>query len=248
VVGNEAVGKTSLVRYITTGTPRDPSEAKTRGAAIRERIETRTWRADACPVQVNVWDFGGQEIMHGTHRFFLSRRSLYLLVLEARREDDDSVFNWLKTIANRGGDSPVIVVINKCDDGTHNLRLDITALKRDYPGIVDVVTTSCDDTPFARDSIASLRRLIADTLVGDSRLAHTRKGIPAPWLRVKTDVTDLARRESLLESATFVALCTAGAGSDAIYGDDRNTAETRHRERLAGEPAGGDRLAGELTA
>lgn len=58
--------------------------------------------------------------MHSTHRFFLSERSLYLVVIEARREDDDSVFAWLKTVRNRGGDSPVIVVINKCDDATHN--------------------------------------------------------------------------------------------------------------------------------
>ena len=26
----------------------------------------------------DVWDFGGQEIMHATHPFFLTRRSLYL--------------------------------------------------------------------------------------------------------------------------------------------------------------------------
>jgi internalin A len=33
---------------------------------------------------LNVWDFGGQEIMHATHQFFLTRRSLYLLVLSGR--------------------------------------------------------------------------------------------------------------------------------------------------------------------
>jgi internalin A len=27
---------------------------------------------------INVWDFGGQEIYHATHQFFLSHRSLYL--------------------------------------------------------------------------------------------------------------------------------------------------------------------------
>ena len=66
---------------------------------------------------LNIWDFGGQEIMHGTHRFFLTERSLYLLVLEDRREDDRSIYDWLKVIRNRGGNSPVMVVINKCDDG-----------------------------------------------------------------------------------------------------------------------------------
>ena len=43
VVGNEAVGKTSLIRYLVENKPRDPSEPKTPGTAIREKIETRTW-------------------------------------------------------------------------------------------------------------------------------------------------------------------------------------------------------------
>ena len=29
---------------------------------------------------VNMWDFGGQEIYHATHQFFLTKRSLYALV------------------------------------------------------------------------------------------------------------------------------------------------------------------------
>src|SRR5262249_27225240 len=96
VVGNEAVGKTSLIRYLVAGQPRNPSEPKTPGTVIHEKIVTRTWCPAGSGVALNIWDFGGQEIMHGTHRFFLTERSLYLLVLEARREDDRSVYDWLK--------------------------------------------------------------------------------------------------------------------------------------------------------
>jgi internalin A len=216
VVGNEAVGKTSLVRFLTTGVTRDPGEPKTLGTAISERIETRAWRDEGSPIQLNVWDFGGQEIMHGTHRFFLSERSLYLLVLEARREDDESVFSWLKTIRNRGGESPVIVVINKCDDGSHNLRVDETALQRDYPNVIGVVRTSCEPNQFAHQSIAGLRRLIADTLATNPLLSHARNGIPPPWLRVKAAVAALARDQSLLESRVYLDLCTGGDERDRI--------------------------------
>jgi internalin A len=103
VVGEEAVGKTSLIRYLVEGVARDPDEAKTAGAQIQEKIETQTWAPAGSEVTLNIWDFGGQEIMHGTHRFFLTKRSLYLVVLEARREDDRSVYRWLKMIRNRGG-------------------------------------------------------------------------------------------------------------------------------------------------
>ncbi len=91
VVGYEAVGKTSLIRYLVENRPRNPSEPKTPGAAIHEKIETQTWSPAGSPFTLNIWDFGGQEIMYGTHRFFLTERSLYLLVLENRREDDRSM-------------------------------------------------------------------------------------------------------------------------------------------------------------
>jgi Leucine-rich repeat (LRR) protein len=132
VVGKEAVGKTSLVRYLIDGKPRDTSETRTPGIALHEKIRIQEWSPTDCQVQLNVWDFGGQEMLRGTHRFFLTERSLYLLVLEDRRQDDRSVYEWMKVIRNRGGDSPVIVVINKSDEGKQDLRLDQGTLQEEY--------------------------------------------------------------------------------------------------------------------
>ncbi len=229
VVGEEAVGKTSLIRYLVENVPRDPNQAKTAGAQIHERIETQTWAPAGSEVTLNIWDFGGQEIMHGTHRFFLTKRSLYLVVLEARREDDRSVYRWLKMIRNRGGDSPVIVVINKCDDETKDLRLDEKGLQREYPSIVGFVRTSCNDDEDAAAKIAALRELIAGTLADDERLKHVRDGIPESWLRVKKAVADLAREESVLKVPDFERLCAEpGEGNgDAIADHDTQWALLR---------------------
>ena len=87
-------------------------------------------------VRLNVWDLGGQEILYGTHQFFLTHRSLYLLVLEARRKNDESIHYWLRTIRNRGGDSPIVVVINKAEP-RHALRLDETRMNADGGGVGD---------------------------------------------------------------------------------------------------------------
>lgn len=216
VVGNEAVGKTSLIRYLTTGEARDRSEAKTPGAVIHERIETQAWAPDGCAVTLNVWDFGGQEIMHGTHRFFLSERCLYLLVLEARREDDDAVYDWLKTIRNRGGDSPVLVVSNKCDDDSSLLRLDETKIRREFAGVVDFVRTSCDPGERAAGLIAALRARIVRVLAEDERLRHVRDPMPRAWLRIKEALAGEARVESVLPVRRFEQLCEAGEGDDAV--------------------------------
>jgi internalin A len=205
VVGNEAVGKTSLVRYLIDNRPRDPDEKKTPGVAMRERIATETWAPRGGDVRLNVWDFGGQEIMRGTHRYFLTKRSLYLLVLEDRREDDRSVYDWLKIIKSRGEESPVLVVINKCDEGEPKLRLDVTALRRDYPAVVEVVAVSCNAGSDER--IAGLRALIARTIADDARLRHVRDPFPAEQLRVKEAVAAAARNASVLEHRAFVRLC-----------------------------------------
>ncbi len=124
------MGKTSRVRYLIHGMPGAPDEPRTRGVPIEERIQTETWSpADPHGPLLNVWDFGGQEIMHGTHRFFLTRRSLYLLVLEDRREDDGSVYQRLRTIRNRAEDSPVIVGINQADEQWPRLQLPEQSLR-----------------------------------------------------------------------------------------------------------------------
>jgi internalin A len=216
VVGREAVGKTSLVRFLTENEARDPDERKTPGIA-HQRIETRRWTPDKRDgPQLNVWDFGGQEILHETHKFFLTARSMYLLVLEDRREDDRSVYDWLRTIANRGGESPVIVVINKSDDDQPKLLLDETTLVRDWPSVVACVRTSCNNSDHARRSIERLKSTILATLNQDSRLVHIRDPLPTPWRKVKDSLAELAKPQKVLGQAEFVRLCLELEGGDRI--------------------------------
>ena len=226
VVGNEAVGKTSLLRYLIDGRPRDPAEEKTSGIA-QEKIETESWpletgtEPDAGDIRLNVWDFGGQEMMRGTHRFFLTARSLYLLVLEDRREDDRSIHDWLKTIRNRGADSPILVVINKSDEGKQALRLDEVGLRKEYPEIVGFLRTSCNDDDYSRDSIQTLRETIVDTVAQNDGLKHVRDGFAPSWLRIKDEITALAAERAVLPLSDFQHLCEQGdTPADQVTDDD----------------------------
>ena len=212
VVGNEAVGKTSLLRYLIEGRPRDPGEARTPGIIQHEKITVQGWSPQQYQMVLNVWDFGGQEMMRGTHRFFLTERSLYLLILEDRRQDDRSIYDWLKTIRNRGGNSPIIVVINKSDSGKQDLRLDENTLQTAYPDIVAFLRTSCYPDNWAKGSVERLREKIVDTLTGDKRLKHVQDPIPANWLHIKDRVGELAGRYSVLSHSDFVSLCNDPGG------------------------------------
>jgi hypothetical protein len=207
VVGNEAVGKTSLIRYLVHDKPRDPDEQKTPGTAIHEKIEVSAWSEHQSHLRLNVWDFSGQEITRGTHRFFLTERSLYLLVLEDRREDDRSVYEWLELIAQRGGNSPVIVVVNKTDGDVPQHQLDEAALRRQYPVIAGFARTSCNAGAAPAASIAGLRAQIAATLGESARLEHVRDPMPQSWLRVKDAMAELARARKVLPIREFEQLC-----------------------------------------
>ncbi len=213
VLGDEAVGKTSLVNFLVKGQPRNPSHIKTRATAIHERIKTEKWDTGSDGLRLNIWDFGGQEIMHGTHQFFLTARSVYLLVLEARREDQENIHGrvrwWLQTIQSRGGDSPIIVVINKhMDEPRQDLAIDEDSLLIDFPSIAGFVRTSCDDDDRSKESIASLRELIVRTTAG---LPHVREPLVPAWKRVKEELATLAGNRKVLDRGDFTRLCMEAA-------------------------------------
>ena len=53
-------------------------------------------------IKLNVWDFEGQSIAYQTHQFFLSKRSLYLFVVDTRTEKADTDY-WLQIVEILGG-------------------------------------------------------------------------------------------------------------------------------------------------
>ncbi len=207
VVGDEAVGKTSLIKFLIHNEPRDPDEKETPGIG-HHKIGTEGWTPEGGNIRLNVWDFGGQEIMHGTHRFFLTRRSLYLLVLDNRKKDDPPIAKWLRMIASvAGDDAPVIIVINKHDDDIRPLSFDEDGLSRDFPQVAGVVRTCCNNDIRSQESITALRAEIAKVLAGD-RLPHLRSPLPAEWMAVKQAVGEKAEQASILDHDEYRALCT----------------------------------------
>ena len=87
IIGDGKAGKTSLLRRLKENTF-DDKEAQTDGVNIESiqfgEYETFKKQASIHHLTGHFWDFGGQEIMNATHQFFLTNRSVYILVLDAR--------------------------------------------------------------------------------------------------------------------------------------------------------------------
>ncbi|VTR93317.1 small gtp-binding protein : Leucine-rich-repeat protein OS=Acaryochloris marina (strain MBIC 11017) GN=AM1_1973 PE=4 SV=1: LRR_4: LRR_6: LRR_6: LRR_6: LRR_6: LRR_8: Miro [Gemmata massiliana] len=221
LVGNEAVGKTSLVNFLVRGEPcRDTP--KTSGVAILEGVDVTNWKMDRdatgnAPLSLNVWDFGGQQVLYETHRFFLTARSLYLVVLSARKENETEqeahLIAWLRSIRTRTlEDVPVIVVINKYE-GNQNLQTDEKRLRREFPVIKRFVRTSCR-AEFKGQGIDELRRAVVEVI--QAELPHVRDPFPRSYFNVKEELAKTARRASILNTNKYRDKCRAQGITDRL--------------------------------
>jgi internalin A len=217
LVGYGTVGKTSLVERLIHGRFK-PAERKTEGIAITDwdmRLH------DHEEVRLHVWDFGGQEIMHATHQFFLTKRSLYLLVLAGRqgREDADAEY-WLSLIESLAEQSPVIIVLNKVKE--HPIDLNRTALQAKFGFIREVLRTDCADETGLEDLARAIRR-------ETDALPNLRDPFPASWVAVKERLSTM--HESWLRLEQYQQCCAELGVPEATA--QASLAETLHRLGIA---------------
>jgi len=181
LVGQGNVGKSSLVKAVTTGKFK-------KGEKTTEGIKISDWE---CPLgkkgkaTVHIWDFGGQEMMHATHQFFLTQRSLYLLVLNRRQGSVDREADyWFRLIRAFGGkDAPVIVVLNKQKLEPFDVNREGWIEK--YRGnIKGFVSTACED----KRSITQLKRKIVEELQAMDSL---RARFPRRWFAIKDALSQM---------------------------------------------------------
>uniref|UniRef100_I2Q1C0 non-specific serine/threonine protein kinase n=1 Tax=Desulfovibrio sp. U5L TaxID=596152 RepID=I2Q1C0_9BACT len=198
LVGQGGVGKTSLVRRLK-GSNFNPEESKTEGIRI-EPWNVETGRGN---VKLNVWDFGGQEIMHATHQFFMTNRSLYLLVWDSRQEDRYGLIDyWLELIRSFGKNSPIIIVMNKHDVGKQ--EIDEASIVRKYPmNVLDrshFLAVSC----LTGAGIKELQEKIKTILEG---MDHVYTPWPTDWFKIKGCLEDLQKKTPHLKYKDFIDIC-----------------------------------------
>ncbi|MGA7891774.1 MAG: COR domain-containing protein, partial [Candidatus Sulfotelmatobacter sp.] len=204
LVGDGGSGKTSLMNRLL-GREFDPNEKQTHGINIEDYAVSFANRR----LKVHVWDFGGQEIMHATHQFFLSKRSAYVLVLDGQREEKTEY--WLKHVEAFGGDSPVIIVINKIDE---NPSFDVNRrfLTEKYRGIRGFQRVSCATS----EGVVEFERMLSATL---ARLDHATTVWPSSWFAVKERIELL--QDDFISSSHYRTICeeagiTEGAEQEAL--------------------------------
>ncbi|MDY6933377.1 MAG: COR domain-containing protein [Spirochaetota bacterium] len=200
ILGESGAGKTSLARKIIDINADLPKEEET-----THGIDVDTWQFPYSihdlgekGITANIWDFGGQAIYKATHRFFLSHRSLYAIVADARKVNTDFYY-WMHTVELFGEESPVLIVINEMEDRKrdlpyHNLRTRFDILQ-DKRG----VNFKKPDNRL-NDLIDKLKYEI-------SHLQHIGDPIPANWKRIRDDIANTEETDKVITLKDYRKIC-----------------------------------------
>ena len=193
IVGEGGAGKTSLAKKIEDLKYTVPNlEKSTEGIDIVEwHFETEKGQ----DFRTNIWDFGGQEIYNATHRFFLTKRSLYILVADERKEN--TLFDyWLNIVELLSDNSPLLIIKNERDD--RKREINITQLKGRFDNIKDEFATNLATNRGLDDIIKAIKYYITS-------LTHIGSALPKTWTRVRETLEKDPRNYISLEE--YLIIC-----------------------------------------
>ncbi len=144
ILGEGGVGKTSLQYKLKNNSfiAGQGNPQSTEGIVIVPHSYESIWEGQNEKFKLNIWDFGGQEVYHATHQFFLTQHSIYLLVWDSRKDVRQSHFEyWLNIIRLRGGNSSVLIVKNVFDK--RNISIPQEEWRTAFKNVKEFITVNC---------------------------------------------------------------------------------------------------------
>ncbi|QDL11275.1 GTPase [Brasilonema sennae CENA114] len=193
IVGEGGAGKTSLAKKIADETYKLQSdEESTQGIDV---IQWNFTQPNGQLFRVNIWDFGGQVIYHQTHQFFLTKRSLYVLVADTRKENTDFDW-WLKVVELLSDNSPVLIIKNEKQD--RQCEVNERRLRGEFTNLKEILATNLA----TNRGLPEIKNAIENYI---SRLPHVGTPLPKLWVRVRSALENYSRNYISLEE--YCTLC-----------------------------------------
>lgn len=184
IIGEPESGKTTLMNYLQGKPFIVPST--TQGFTI----EQWTIKENNTDYRINIWDFGGQDIQSTVHQFFLTQDTLYLMVLNARK--DELPDKYIEQIKSYAPDSPIIIVVNRIEENpsyemgvkrlqeTHKDKDGISLIKGVFK--VSLLKGHKDLDPSYFSILEEMKQAIQKTLL---EMPHIHRSVPITYLAVK---------------------------------------------------------------
>ncbi|MEH2160299.1 MAG: COR domain-containing protein [Nostoc sp.] len=200
IIGEGGAGKTSLAKKIKDETYELQQEEKS-----TEGIDVIQWKftqPNGKDFRVNIWDFGGQEIYHHTHQFFLTKRSLYVLVADTRKENTDFSY-WLKVVELLSDNSPVLIIKNEKQD--RQCEVNERQLRGEFTNLKETLATNLATNRGLTEIKEAIGKYICE-------LPHVGIPLPKLWVRVRAAIENSSPNYISLEE--YYSLCRTNSLTD----------------------------------
>jgi internalin A len=224
LLGNGGVGKSQLCRRLR-GLDYDPAMPSTHG--IQPSAMTFALEGFDNPVRLNLWDFGGQEVYHGSHALFLQGQAVFLILwtpkleqgydceggLTFRRRPLSYWLDYLRAFA--GVDSPVMLIQSQCDSFKDDAPVPAIAVG-DFPLLRHLKVSARTNRGFGTLT-ETLKEAVRDCFDRrpPSRIGAGRVGVRDRLRQLLHEDQKLPpeqRQHRLLERADFDRLCEEVGG------------------------------------
>ena len=259
LIGNGSVGKTHIAKRLEDPDNYVHTEAHESTHAIelrRRELEVEDIFADDedsemdSRLMLNIWDFGGQDIYHATHRMFMQTNSLFLLVWDSENEKkphhvykevkykNEKLDYWLEYATCFGKESPILVVQNKIDDTRHFQAMENVrkrSLEEEYQNIRQFLEVSAK----TGEGIYGLEDEILKIFNRDPKLleAFKKRELPNGWLdvrsRIRAEQAKNEKGEETISLEIFREWCEqakVGSSWETILTFLHNTGALFHRK------------------
>ena len=209
ILGEGGAGKTSLLRRLFRKEMDLPSEDEsTKGIDIHQHKFTSS---EGYPFSLNVWDFGGQQIYHATHQFFLTKRSLYILVDDTRNDSknihDNGFKYWLEVIEVLSDRCPVLIFQN--EKSNRSKLIDEAGIKGRFPNVIGIYrgNLSLSNAAYALEQAIRLKV---------QELPHVGDPIPAQWVKIRIMLEEIKQNKAYISQVEYLEIYSKHLKEDRI--------------------------------
>ena len=211
-LGDGNAGKTFTVTRICKGGKQKKKKGPPYSPSQTHGVKPYDYSVPGTGLTLHLWDFGGQEMFHAMHRCFLTRNTVYVLMVSTRdSEHTRRLRYWLHSIRSFAKGSTVTVIVNNFDD-EGRADVDKISLKNEFKTDLTLEFVELS----AKDATKQVfTKKIMNPLIALAEQADENFGLhPAAYMRVKDRIRQALKnaykekKQGYIGADAYIQACT----------------------------------------